>query len=315
MRNLDIFFRIVFKRARISYENLRKFTEIAIQRIAMNNPGGIYTPILTALTNAYTDYFGDLTDEETKKAIKEGSTITMNNALAEFILWVRTKEGIIKGTFGIGSAIYEEFYPHGLTEYTKMTLANAVVIMKRYVDISTLHLAELPAAFVTDITALRDAFVAARELQNQLIGQVETERVEKYGTRGGVEIELMKCILFIAFNNVGNTDVVDVYFDQSFLKPSKPKVFENILGKGKTFNLWEHEFDPEDEVKAENTGDTPWLLYLAPTKDTTSTTGITVAPGETITVTAEQLGDVNANTFLNITNLDADHDGSYKVTV
>jgi hypothetical protein len=315
MRNLDIFFKNVFLGARISYEDLRKFTEIAMQRIANNNPGAIYTALLTALTNAYTAYFGDLTDEETKKAMKEGSTITMNNALQDFKLWVRTKEGIIKGTFGIGSAIYEEFYPHGLTEFTNMTLANAAVLMQRYVDISTVHAAALPATFVADVTAMKDAFVDARELQNELVAKVATERTQKHGTRLEVETALMKCILIIASNNIGNLDAVNLYFDQSFLKSSKPKVFENNLLKGKTELLYKHNFDAEDEIKAENTGDTPWKLSLCLTADEVPTAGITVAPGESITVLAEQLGDVDANIYLLITNLDALHDGKYKVTV
>lgn len=133
MRDLNMYFEIAFLKARISFENLRKFAEITIQRISMNNPGGIYTDILTALTNAYTSYFGDIVDEETKKALKEGSTITMNNAMNAFIGWVRQKEGIISGTFGIGSAIHQAFYPHGMTEYTNMDLGNAETIMNRYI--------------------------------------------------------------------------------------------------------------------------------------------------------------------------------------
>jgi hypothetical protein len=315
MRDLSIFFKIVFLGGRVSYEDLRKFTEIAIQRISLNNPGGIYTPLLTLLVAAYTAYFGDLSDEETKKALKEGSTITMNNALQAFIQWVRTKEGIISGTFGIGSAGYQEFYPHGMMEYTNLTLANALVIMKRYIDVATLRQAELPANFLEDVTNLRDVFEHARTQQNQLISQVETERTEKYGTRLELETVLMKCILFIAYNNVGNINAVDLYFDQSFLKASKPKVFENVLQKGKTEFLYKHEFDTEDEIKAENTGNTPWLLSLCLTQDEVPATGVTVAPGESIKLTADKFGDVDANIYLIIKNLDADHDGKYKITV
>ncbi len=180
---------------------------------------------------------------------------------------------------------------------------------------ATLHLAELPAGFLDEVTGLRDAFVSARTLQNQLVAEVAGERQEKYGTRKEVEIALMKCVLFIAFNNVGDTEVCDVYFDQSFLKPSKPKVFENTLLQGATENLWEHEFNADDEIKAENTGTTPWKLCIAIASDVSCDTGVEVAPGETVTLTADNFGDIINNHFLNITNLDPDHDGSYKVTV
>jgi len=321
MRDLIIFFEIVFQKSRISFDNLQKFADITIQRIANNNPGGIYTAILTALTNAYTAYFGDITDEKTKLALKEGSTITMNNAMIAFIKWVRQMEGIITGTFGIDSSTHQEFYPHGMTEYTNMNLGNALSLMVRFINVATIHTLELPPNFVTTAANLHGTFKAARALQNQLTGEAATERTEKYGTRKNVEIALMACVLFIAFNNIGNTAVCAEYFDQSFLKSTKPKVFEKPLLKGAAVNLYEHEFEDTDEIKAENTGTTPWRIFLATAPDIAWIEGggvslsVEVAPGETVTIAASNLGDVINNNFLNITNLDAEHDGSYKVTV
>ncbi|MFZ4591247.1 MAG: hypothetical protein ACOYN6_09635 [Ignavibacteria bacterium] len=51
------------------------------------------------------------------------------------------------------------------------------------------------------------------------------------------------------------------------------------------------------------------------TADELPTTGVTVSPGDSKTILAEELGDVDANTYLMIRNLDALHDGKYKVTV
>ena len=105
-----------------------------MQRFIANNPGSTYDAIIADITAAHTDYYGAITDEDVKTAIKEGSTIAMNGALKLFKETVSQKEGIVRGTYGADSPTYQEFFPHGLTEYSKATLANAEMLMDRMVD-------------------------------------------------------------------------------------------------------------------------------------------------------------------------------------
>ena len=58
MLNLINFFRILFNTSRISDLNLRKFCEDNLQRMIANNPGGIYTILITDTTTAYNGYYG-----------------------------------------------------------------------------------------------------------------------------------------------------------------------------------------------------------------------------------------------------------------
>ena len=73
MRNLVSYFTGIFDSPRISDDNLRKFTEVHLKRLAANNPEGLFTGLLTATTAAYDDYFGAITDEDTRPCSRRGS--------------------------------------------------------------------------------------------------------------------------------------------------------------------------------------------------------------------------------------------------
>lgn len=77
MRNLLSYFINIFDTKKISDENLRKFAEIHLARLIVNNPGAIYNIQIAALTVAYNAYFGAITDGDTTNSLKEGSTIAI----------------------------------------------------------------------------------------------------------------------------------------------------------------------------------------------------------------------------------------------
>jgi hypothetical protein len=132
MRNLRTYFTVIFDSPKISDDKLRKFAEIHLQRLSADNPGGVFTPLITATTAAYQAYFGAIVDEATRTAIQKGMTLKMNDALDAFLEAVRRQEGRIRADYGKESAEYTEFYPQGLMEYNQSTLANVEALMLRY---------------------------------------------------------------------------------------------------------------------------------------------------------------------------------------
>jgi len=232
MPNLKVFFRNFFDTPKISDNNIRKFAEDQLQRMISNNPTGIYNQLITDTTFAYNGYFGAISNEDVRTAIKEGSTIGMNNALKAFRITVSRKEGIIRGTYGKTSEVYQEFYPHGIMEYTGATLGNVQLLMERMVTASTAHAADLGAAFVTLFTNHRNNFNTLRTAQLNLIGEVAGKKDVSVTTRDVIEIQLMKNVLFIGFYNVGNLEAVNTYFDQSIIRPDKDSATDG-LGRAK----------------------------------------------------------------------------------
>lgn len=232
MENLIVFFKNHFNTERISDNNIRKYAENQLHRMIANNPGGIYNQLITDTTSAYNGYFGAITNEDSRTAIKEGSTIAMNNSMKAFKQDASQKEGIIKGTYGAKSDTYQEFYPHGIMEYTGATLGNVQMLMKRMVTASTAHVADLGQPFVDLFTNHDTTFNTLRTAQLNLIGDVAGKKDASVTTRDVIEIQLMKNVLFIGFNNVGNLEAVNTYFDQSIIRPDQSSATDG-LGRAK----------------------------------------------------------------------------------
>ena len=81
-----------------------------------------------------------------------------------------------------------------------------------------------------------------------------------------------------------------------------------------TVNVIHKKFEPTAQVKIEDTGATGLMACLITDALTACTEGITLNPGEEITVAVTELGDPETCEFLNITNLSDSEQGSYKVT-
>ena len=84
MIELVKYFRILFLSVRISRERLKDFTESHILSLTAHNPGGIFTTILTNVTAAYNNYYGDLSSEAVNLAVQEGKTIAMKASRVSF---------------------------------------------------------------------------------------------------------------------------------------------------------------------------------------------------------------------------------------
>lgn len=314
MINLNAIFKNHFDTREISDDNMRKFSETNLDRMISNNPGGIYDTLITNTTTVYNDYFGAITDEDVKAAIKEGSTIAMNNAMEEFKLTVSQKEGIIRGTYGKDSPTYQEFFPHGLTEYSKASLENVPTLMSRMVTSATTHQADLGVDFVTLFTTLESTFTTARTAQLTLIGEVAGKKDATATMRDAVEVQLMTNVLTIALNNIGNIEAVNNYFDQSFIRRKEQKTYSGDVAGGSTVNIAERTFEESDDIVLKNTGDVALVFCLAPSAGDACISGVTLNAGEDITVTASELGNTAANHFLNVTNNEGS-DGAYSVIV
>ena len=221
MINMETFFKNHFNTDRISDENLRKFAEIHLQRMAAKNGGGAFTTMITDTTTAYTNYFGSINDEDTKFAVQQGLTIAMNNAVENFKKAVSQKEGLVRATFGKDAPEYQEFFPLGVTEYSKATLQNVEMLMQRFVDAANRFTVELGATLATEFQGYLTAFQTARTSQLLKIGEVVDSKTDTSFKRDDVENELMKNVHLIGAMFVGDINTCMDFFDQSFVRDSK----------------------------------------------------------------------------------------------
>lgn len=314
MINLGTLAKNHFDTVEISNPNMRTMSEKTLQSFSANNPGGIYSAIITEHTTAHTNYYGAITDEDVKFSLQQGATIAVNDSVTLFKSTVHQKEGTIRGLWAETTPEYQAFFPLGLAEYSQANLSNVETLFERMATHSTSHLAELSQPFVDLFTGLRDSFLAARANQLNLMGIVEGKRITKNLKRDVLEIVLMKAALTVALNNIGNPSIMSLYFDQSFLSVSdSEETFGDDILSGETDNVFEKTLKPTDEVTLE-AFDTDLVFGLMKLVGDVVITGITVTAGTSQTVQASALGDVTQNHFLNVTNNTA-IDGSWSVTI
>jgi hypothetical protein len=218
MIDLKKLFKNHFDTDKISDDNLKKFAEVHLERLSANNGTAQFTAMITATTAAYTAYFGAMTNEDTKFAIQQGLTVTMNNIVENFKNFASQKEGIIFGNFGKASAEYQEFYPNGVTEYRQANLANIETLMTRFNDAAERHNGTLGSSMQTQAETYLTDFKAARKAQLEKIGEVNSQKSTTSTNRDVIENELMKNVHLIASMFIGEVDRCMDFFDQSFIR-------------------------------------------------------------------------------------------------
>ena len=216
----------LFDDKNLSDSNLRAFSDDMLQRLSLpvNNPGGIYSQLITDTSTKYTAFFGQMTNTATKKAISEGLTVTMDTTRGQMITYISDLEGLVSFKFKNTPATYQEFYPQGMTEYHHATLAQLPMLVQRYQNAAVAHLSASNPTEVNDLNILINAFTAARTAQTTVFAEVETLRSGKLADRKLLTLQLTTNMLTIALNNLENPDNYNNYYNPSYL-PLTDKAF------------------------------------------------------------------------------------------
>lgn len=312
MRNLYSFFWNIFAQAKVGDAKFRVFCEFHLQGLINNNPGTTYDVIIALLTTAYMNYYGALEDEATKVAIREGKTVTMNKSRKLIDDFVSRQEGLVRSKWGKDSAEYQEFYPQGITGYTRATLAGYDIVIERFKNAVTAHAADFTPAFVTEANTLISNFLTMRTAQINLMTIVSGKRTVSSKSRLELEMQVMQNLLIIASNNVGHPEVMPKYFDQSIIRPASKKIHAGNVAASSTEHILIHTFEADEMVMLSNKGNAKLFIGLCLDKLMPVTIGVHIGAGESTSVQASNLGDI-AHKYLNVTNENADTSGAYEV--
>ncbi|MBK7149807.1 MAG: hypothetical protein IPH78_13595 [Bacteroidetes bacterium] len=307
MIDLIKYFRILFMSPQISRERLRQFAESHIQRLTVNNPGGIYGAILAAITTAYSNFAGNLVDAATLEASSKALTLAMNDAQKAVHDKIREFEPLLDYTYRANRPVYLEFYPQGLTEYDAATNAVFQTIAQRFQAAMNAHLADFPPAEAAAFNTLMTTYLSS--INNELAGEgnVAGERTEIADTRLALCTQLTTNLLTIALNNVGNEAQAAVYFDQSILDAAfaTNTAAEGDLDPGATANAFSNTSKPDTQYRFKllSEGSVSIFFKDSETSPVTLTEGKQIVSGQDWqTYTASDIGYSSTDRYLNITN-------------
>lgn len=217
MINLETLFENHFDNIFISDNNLQKFAEIHLQRLMANNPGGVFTQIISDSAPTYADFVNAISDEDTHFAVQQGLTITVKTLLQQTKEFISKSEGTIRGTFGKKSAEYQAFFPQKMDEYWQANLSNAELLLERFKTNADFYSAQLGTSIRDAAQLLLNDFKTKRESQLKKKGEVKDKKSKSRTARTALELQLMKNLHFIAYTFPGDVNLGSNYFDQSFI--------------------------------------------------------------------------------------------------
>lgn len=317
MITLDKLIQDLFDDPKLSNSNLRSFSDDHLVRLSLNNPGGVYSPLITATTTRYTGYFGSMTDLAVKEAIRQNLTITTNQVKDVVLERIRTVNGLVVYRFGAGSAIYESFYPHGMSEYTEARLDDLTTILSRFGSAAATHLTATDPTEVSAINADILAFNNARTAQHTVFAEEDMLRTGRNVTRKELTRQLTRNLLIIAADMIDDADRFNDYYDPSYLPRNNNStdadgIFQGTVDAGATVNIAQ-DMATDVQLRITNTGAAKLTFCFAAADTDVCLAGANLVPGESRTVTAADLGP-GAGPNLNVTNIDLVQ-GAYTVEV
>jgi hypothetical protein len=307
----------LFDDPELSNANLRGFTENFLIRMAGNNPGGIYTILITNTTTRYNAFYGKISSEVVKEAISQGLTITTTNAKNTVIGELGHLQNLVKYRFGEGSDIYQEFYPYGMEEYHQSRIDDLSTILDRFVTAATTHLSATESA---NAVAFTNAFKAARLAQVTVFAEVDVLETGKHIDRKALTMELTFDFLTIATNNIGNPDAFDDYYEPRFLPltdsvSSVTREGDTIPGQIVAIDLTGITITPDTVLLFENNTATTMRYYFTSAPGSGPTTSyIDVGPSNSATKKASEIGFAASSPVLSVQNIGS-FAGKYKVRI
>lgn len=218
MISFEKLFKNHFNSEKVTYNDLKKFSEDHLARL-IANPGTDRIKELTAPTGAaHTAYFGAISNQDVAIAVREGMTLAVDQQIDNFKALIRRKAGAITNAFGEESPQYQEFFPQGLSEYSSATKATIELLMRRVVSAGLTHEREIGGDFVNAFSEIYNQYQTLREAQLQKKGDVSDLAEARDDARRALTTQLTANIHLIAHTYPGNVAQCTAYFDESILR-------------------------------------------------------------------------------------------------
>lgn len=287
-----------FANPKISEANLDKIVDTHIQRLTTATPVAPYAQMIADTPPLFQAWRTAITTEAIEKALREGRTISVNDAVKIIKAYISRKRGVIMDVFAQGTPQYEQFYPNGATEYTDANLGNIRLLTERWIAAATTSGSATIAVFGPELQLFLDAFNNARTLQLQSAGEVIENDSDSDIARAAMVKQVYKNLLQLLVIHIDDTERVIDFFDLSITKRTKSY---NYKVAANTIKNVAKNFEATQLFEITNTGDVNLLVYTADTKTTPyQGWGINIAPGTSQKFTVAELGGLRA--YLNVQN-------------
>ena len=320
MLNVNKLFGNFYDKEDISKAHFLAHAKDHLQRLTNSNTTHQYDSIIAFLTPLIAALSLEVVNEDTAINIRKAKTDTLGELSLGFSHTMSELEGVIAHSCGgKTSESFKEFYPNGLTEYSKPSRDNIEIYLGRITKATTKYSSLLNPADATTLLALQTNYDAARASQDKSKSDVANSKSVIINNRYNLEIGMSQSIHEIGRMYPGNVIACNPMFNFNLLYPitHHPHQVLNgtIIAEG-TVVVINKTFTDTFTIEVENNGTNAafWVWLGATSIDGDDSMAIEVQPGKTVTLKPSDLGDLK-KTFLLIKNNSSVNVASYIVTI
>ncbi|WP_197076728.1 hypothetical protein [Hymenobacter terrenus] len=207
----------------VTLPRLQKFTLSVIQRLTLDNPGGVFAALITDLTTYYTALFGAVSDADAGISQRRTSAQQMWGALADLQHQLEEDEDLIAYKSKKNPAIGLAFFPNGRQEYGRATLLTADLLFERAQTAAATHAATLGPEFDPALYAgFYTAFKAGRDGTGVGDEQTAKARAEAQLHRQNLTARLTDAVKLVAAQFPRDEGRCTSYFRLDLLQAPTP---------------------------------------------------------------------------------------------
>jgi hypothetical protein len=246
MRKLEGYAKYPFEGVRVGRSLFAQFVLILIDRLVATAQV-VYDPIILELKNAYSLMFGAISQNQQDLTDQLSETGIVKQIRKDFAMVIDKVEAAVMYKFGKNSTEHKKFYPHGVTPFKTAPLHDLLIKIELLESLCTEYVADLGAPLLAEVTAIKNAFVAERDSQLQLIGKVKSIIPNYEEKKQGMIKLTYKAMLTILLQNVDNPEVMLTFFEEQLIYPKHFEPYDLVLGPQKR-EVADITFKPTDTI-------------------------------------------------------------------
>lgn len=228
---LFFFLKNPFLSKKLSQANLDKLTKAHLSSLQAANKNGSFKALIADTQQVYDAFLVQVSTQSSSQTEKEGKTISVKAMAGQVRKFITTEEKNITYQFTKGSADYQDFFPRGLTEYSKAGVDTLVLLFERFVKAYEKQAPKLGDDRAKKARQLCEAYRDARKTQVDKKETIRDLADVKADQRTRLAIQLYHNLGLLITLNAAQPELINNYFNFSFLSRSKPRTTEAIPAK------------------------------------------------------------------------------------
>ena len=222
MRDFEKLFLSSFENIKVGKPKQLKFCDDALKRLISAVGAGAPFSILVSPTQiAFDNLLSSLNTTTSTFAQQQSRTLTVDNILKSFKILISKREATIRGLCDTDTPEYQEIFPQGLTQYTKINKSTAPILMNQLCSGITNNVVVLGQSMLDEFKQLLVDYLKAREMQELKKGTTEQGRSSWDECIAIMYLQFNYNLLTIAREYPGQPEKAKIYFDQNILRLHK----------------------------------------------------------------------------------------------